>query len=181
MAKDMYLLEDEFEGSIQKVLTDCKLKGVEMRPFYTLRPPIEQARLWRQSRSLKQVEEAVQWLKHNGAPYLADVLWNAGPQTGRWATNALPGFSWHQHGEAIDCFWVVNGRAEWEATDDPGNGYMVYANSAMKHGLTAGHFWKSRDSVHVQKRKIEVEDFMNDNGLTLEWLDHKMKNMFPVY
>jgi hypothetical protein len=40
----------------------------------------------------------------------------AGPSDGPWATNALPGQSWHQYGEAVDCFLVdAQGHAVWES------------------------------------------------------------------
>ena len=40
------------------------------------------------------------------ANFLASVLDGVGPQHGPHVTNALPGLSWHQWGEAVDCFWT---------------------------------------------------------------------------
>lgn len=124
-----------------------------MRPYTTLRTPLEQAKLWRQSRSTEQIQAEILRLKTAGAPYLAKCIEKAGPQSGSPVTNALPGLSWHQWGEAVDCFWVVNGVAEWSAVKKIGgvNGYQVYAAQAKLLGLTAGGFFTSlKDWPHVQ-------------------------------
>jgi hypothetical protein len=124
-----------------------------MRPFFTLRTAEEQARLWRQSRTGQQIEAKIRELEDGGAPYLARVIRDVGPQNGPKVTNALPGLSWHQWGEAMDCFWVVDGAAEWSARRklDGLNGYAVYADEAEALGLTAGGHWRSfKDWPHVQ-------------------------------
>ena len=53
-------------------------------------------------------------MKDEGAPWLANVLAEVGPQHGAHVTNALPGKSAHQYRLAVDCFWLLNGEAEWE-------------------------------------------------------------------
>ena len=72
------------------------------------------------------------------------TVWKAlvGPQKGDPVTNAIPGLSWHQWGEAVDCFWVVNNKAVWdlETVVNGLNRFMVYANEAKKLGLDAGLF-----------------------------------------
>ncbi|GAK49224.1 hypothetical protein U14_00443 [Candidatus Moduliflexus flocculans] len=40
---------------------------------------------------------------------------SVGPQYGDPVTNALPGCSWHQWNEAVDLFWVIDGKAEWSS------------------------------------------------------------------
>jgi len=67
-----------------------------------------------------------------------------------------PGISWHQWGEAIDFFWLVDGKAEWSATKliDGHNGYKTLANEAEKLGLTAGGHWnKFKVWPHIQRPK----------------------------
>ena len=63
-------------------------------------------------------------LRAKGAPYLAHAIEAAGPRHGPHVTNAAPGYSWHQWGEAMDCSWLTGGKAEW-STDAGGakNGY----------------------------------------------------------
>lgn len=126
----------EFKSEIESVIKDCYALGIEMRPFYCLRSPEEQAKLWRQSRTTTEIRHAIAMLKGEGANYLAETLESVGLQYGNWATNCLPGESWHQYGQAVDCVWVKNGKACWDVSTDPYSGYQVYAKAAVKHGLT---------------------------------------------
>jgi hypothetical protein len=142
-------------NTAEQLLVNCKARGYEMRPYFTLRTPEEQAKLWRQSRTGQEIEARIQDLEAKGAPYLARVIREAGPQNGAKVTNAIPGLSWHQWGEAMDCFWLVDGGAEWSTRRkiDGHNGYAIYAEEAERLGLTAGGHWQSfKDWPHVQLR-----------------------------
>src|SRR2546430_3224690 len=125
------------------LIANCMAKGVEMRPYQTLRDPFEQARLWRQSRPREEIERKVGELTSGGALFLVHCLESVGPQSGDPVTNAVPGFSWHQWGEAMDCMWIVDGAAEWSTTRKVNgvNGYRVYADEVVSLGLTAGGFF----------------------------------------
>lgn len=153
--RDLSWLVPEFKDKVVVLLEACQQRGYELVPFYTLRGPVGQAKLWRQSRSTLEIQRAVKNLRRD-APTLVRVIEGVGPQYGRWATNALPGQSWHQWGEAIDCF-VLNtmGQAVWSSQH---SGYRVYAEEAKRIGLTPGHFWKNKDSVHVQLRERGVRE-----------------------
>jgi hypothetical protein len=151
---DLKRLEPEFKDKVLALLSECLKLGYEMVPFFGVRDPWGQARLWRQSRTELQVNSAIEAMRGGGASFLSEVLSSVGPQWGKWATNALPGLSWHQWGEALDCFVVGSGgQAIWDAKHD---GYSAYARVAYLSGLEAGHFWEKRDSVHVQKRRDRV-------------------------
>ena len=108
-------------------------------------------------------------LRRNGADYLADILEMVGPQHGLWATNALPGQSWHQHGLAVDCYWEVDSRAEWSGTAE---GYQVYSKLAEEMGLVSLY---PKDSVHVQGesgsvlQKLGSWDAINEIMYKREW------------
>lgn len=152
-------LTKEFQPKAERLLGLCAERGVIMRPYFTLRDPITQSKLWRQSRSLEEIEAKIKFLIAQNALYLANCLEAAGPQSGKWATNALPGESWHQWGEAIDCFWVVNGTAEWSTSlggDD--NGYHVYARIAKELELTPLGPTRIQDWAHVQRSAHKVTD-----------------------
>lgn len=125
MAVSLDGLQPEFRQNVLNLIANLAAKGIEMRPCAALRKPDEQAILWRQSRAKEEIEAAIAKLRSQGGDFLADTLQNVGPQHGEHVTNALPGFSWHQWGEAVDCFWVVNGTAEWSTTRtvDGVNGY----------------------------------------------------------
>jgi peptidoglycan LD-endopeptidase CwlK len=153
MAADINLLVPAFRTKVTKLLNSCAARGVIMRPYFTIRTPLEQAKLWRQSRSIEEITLKIIQLKANGAPYLASRIEKAGAQNGDPVTNAIPGLSWHQWGEAVDCFWLVNGDAEWSSKVkiNGDNGYNVYAEEAQKIGLTAGGLFKSlKDWPHMQ-------------------------------
>ena len=172
MSRSLSLLDNAFKQKVQIVLgkVNSEATDYELRVFYTLRTPQEQARLWRQSRSIEQVREAVRMLKRSGANYLADVMVAVGPQNGRWATNALPGHSWHQWGLAVDCFVAAGGRAVWSANHI---GYRRYAEIARDQGLEAGGFWPRKDAVHVQMNSERV-------SYRYDWaeVDRQMKARF---
>jgi len=142
-----------FRAKVEELLASCRLQGIEMRPYAALRTPLEQARLWRQSRSVEEIVAKIHQLRAAGAHFLAACLEKVGPQHGRPVTNAIPGFSWHQWGEAVDCFWLVEETALWSAQKlvNGVNGYRVYAQIATQLGLTAGGGWTSpKDWPHVQ-------------------------------
>jgi hypothetical protein len=126
-----------------------------MRPNAALRSPFEQAKLWRQSRTTEEIQSEIEELRAEGADFLADCLESVGPQNGKLVTNAIPGKSWHQWGEALDCFWVVNGKAEWSSVKKVNglNGFQVYAEEGEGLGLTAGGHWSGlKDWPHLQLR-----------------------------
>jgi hypothetical protein len=156
--RDLNALVPEFRLRVVALLDRCAARGTPMRPYFTLRSPFEQARLWRQSRSREQIEAKIAELRSESAPFLADCIERVGPQHGDPVTNAVPGLSWHQWGEAVDCFWLVDGDAEWSPRKEINglNGYQVYAEEAQAAGLTAGGLWPSfKDWPHVQLRSAD--------------------------
>lgn len=170
MSRDMGDLEPDFREACYQVLSACKARGVEMRPFFTARHPVEQGALWRQSRSSAEVQKKVAELQEAGAEYLAQCIIDAGPQSGRWATNAIPGMSWHQWGLALDCYWLVDGQAEWDAgaTHNGVQGYRVYAEEAETIGLRS--LADIGDAVHIQQPKEN-----SPSHLGLELVDAMMR------
>ncbi|MGN6339437.1 MAG: M15 family metallopeptidase [Ginsengibacter sp.] len=177
MAADINLLIPEFKEKVILLLANCQARGIEMRPNEGLRDPFIQAKYWRQSRTKEVILKKITELRSQGADFLAHCIESVGPQHGDPVTNALPGLSWHQWGEALDCFWVVNGKAVWDITKVVNglNGFMVYADEAKKLGLDAGLFWTSlQDSPHVQLRKTAnpLKTF------SLEEINQKMSERF---
>lgn len=150
MTKDPSDLRPDFWEAYQNLLSICRSAGHNFTIFYTLRTPHEQAKLWRQSRSTHQINAKISELRRTGAPFLASCIADVGPQDGRPVTNALPGLSWHNWGEAADAFLVDNvGKANWNAQAE---GYRYYADQAKKLGLTPGYYFTAVDAVHVQMR-----------------------------
>jgi peptidoglycan L-alanyl-D-glutamate endopeptidase CwlK len=177
MAADINLLIPGFQQKVILILQNCNNRGIEMRPNEGLRDPFTQAKYWRQSRTKEVIQNKIQELKNEGAFFLAHCIESAGPQHGEPVTNSIPGLSWHQWGEALDCFWVVDGKAVWDTAKVVNglNGFMVYADEAKKLGLDAGLFWSSfQDSPHVQLRKAPSPLKI----FSLEEIDTEMKKRF---
>src|SRR5215831_5272277 len=155
MPADLSQLVPAFATKVQQLLDNCSQRNVIMRPYFSIRDPFTQGKFWRQSRSAEEIQKKIADLKSKGADFLAFCIESVGPQSGPPITNAIPGLSWHQWGEAVDCMWVVNGQSEWSTTKKVNgqNGYAVYAEEANKLDLTPGGLWKKlKDWPHVQLR-----------------------------
>jgi peptidoglycan L-alanyl-D-glutamate endopeptidase CwlK len=180
MPVDLTQLIPEFQAKVQTLLDQCSAAGYPMQPNEGLRPPSVQAKYWRQSRTTDQINAEIAKLNAAGGPWLAACIQNVGPQSGDPITNAIPGLSWHQWGEALDCVWIVDGKEEW-STDrlvNGKNGYQVYAHLATTLGLTAGGLWATlKDWPHVQLRSAASPLSV---PLTLSEIDDAMKTRFGV-
>jgi len=183
VSRDLADLDPVFLADVLRLYEACLRRGVTMRPFSTLRDPWEQARIWRSSRSSRQVRQAVETLRAAGAAFLADVLESVGPQAARGRghlTNALPGNSWHQWALAIDNYWLADvdgdgdGDAVWSAETKIGgvNGYQVYREEAMRLGL---HRAGRSDWPHTQGPK---DSSPRTSGLTWAQIDAEMQARF---
>lgn len=171
-------LDPDFRHRLETLLGRLKNEGVTMQVCAGLRTPAEQARLWRQSRSRGEVLSAVARLQDGGAHFLADVLAATPPCNGPSVTKSLPGFSWHQWGEAADCFWLVDGVAEWSITRRVNglNGYQQLARLATEAKLTAGGNWpRFKDWPHVQLRSASSP---LASGLSFPDVDREMRKRF---
>lgn len=154
MAANLDLLNSQLKTKVITLVARCHQRGFEMRPNNGLRDPFEQAKLWRQSRSIEEITNKINELKAQSTIFLAEYLSLVGPQHGE-RNQRTPRFSWHQWGEALDCFWLLDGKSEWSTKKlvDGQNAYHVYADEAESLGLTAGGHWKKfKDWPHVQFR-----------------------------
>lgn len=152
-SRDPSLLIEAFRIPFTTLIeTALPARGFTFRPSTTIRTPWEQARVWRKSRSQETVEAKIAELRTQGAHALATFLEVVGPQSGAkyHLTKAVPGLSWHQWGEAADCYLVVNGSAVWDAANP---GWVAYMEEAEKVGLYPGR--KFGDPPHVQLRSVE--------------------------
>ncbi len=171
---DFSKLDPEFSKRAQALLDllekDFKIK---MLPYFGIRTLLEQGKLWRQSRPKQAIDYKVQYLNQQNAGYLAAAIENAGPSTGKVATQAIPGYSWHNWGRALDCVYMKNNLVCWDAKDP---GYRVYASQAEKMGLTAGLDFKSfTDAGHIQLNSKEVPQLY-----TLEEVNEEMGKRFTI-
>lgn len=138
------------------LINSCGSKGCEIVPYFGLRTLEEQAKLWRQSRSTSVINLQIQKLRDLKCDFLADVIINVGPQkTAQWATNAIPGLSWHNWGMAVD-FYVKDphtGQADWNASS-----YGILGKEAKALGLRWGGDFSKPDPGHVQINQKELTE-----------------------
>ena len=144
---DFSLLDPQFSSLAQQLIANCAKRGVRMVPYFGLRTPLEQAKIWRQSRAGSEISNAITGFRNEGCDFLADCLEKAGPCNGPWATNALPGFSTHNYGWAMDCYWVDS---ETTQVHWSGEGYNVYQEEAKLLGLYQAFLDPTKDIGHVQ-------------------------------
>jgi peptidoglycan L-alanyl-D-glutamate endopeptidase CwlK len=149
-SRDMSLLVPDFREEIEKVLADLKAAGTEFRPFFTLRGPASQARLFGIGRTRTDMEAAARTMANAGAKRLSKLVLEAtvSPRSKR-VTNALPGRSWHQWGQAVDLFRFKDGAAVW-ATGE----YKPLVEAVRAANLTSGASWG--DAVHVQDTSLSA-------------------------
>jgi peptidoglycan LD-endopeptidase CwlK len=149
MGADLNDLKPDFRGKVNASLAVLVGEGMIFRPYFTLRDPVTQARLWRQSRSGAVVQQQIQSLRAQGCDFILRCFDKAGPAEGPWATNALPGQSWHQYGEAVDCYLVdASGHPDWESPK-----YARFGQVGDANGMWwGGHFG---DDDHWQNRRTE--------------------------
>jgi peptidoglycan LD-endopeptidase CwlK len=175
-SRDLKDLTAATQVKAKKVLTLTKEKGLDLMIYCTLRSLEEQARLFRQSRSKDEIVAKMKQMQAAGFGFLADIIDAVGPcNTAAWATNAGPGESWHNYGEAFDAVPVVNGKLAWDQAAYKKQ-WLVYGECARAAGLEwAGDWKKAKEYPHAQNRFGEnplktyspdqVEELLKNAGL----------------
>jgi len=150
-------LEDLVAGLQEKaklVQQACEeAAGFDLLIYCTLRPLEEQARLWRQSRSRHEIDLKQQTMRSRGYDLLADIIESVGPQYGEHVTNAAPGESWHNYGEAFDAVPLLGGKPAWNYLKAKSY-WDAYGEAVRQAGLFwAGDWISFREYPHAQLRQ----------------------------
>ncbi len=176
MSRNIDDLRRSFRPLARNVIHNTRQAGFEMVPYFTLRTPVEQAKLWRMTRGKSEIGRKVEYLYSENALYIANVISMVGPQypgpgiTGH-VTRAVPGESWHNWGEAMDCYLKIDGAIEWNGDHE---GYAAYGTEAEQLGMTWGGMWEyPNDPGHVQGPPMGVADFMGGIKEVSEALERK--------
>ena len=145
MATELSLLIPEFRKKLVTALEASKSRGFQIEPIQTLISPMEQASLWKQGRSGTDAELKTMALANAGATYLANCMTLAYPKETNVVTDDLPGFSWHQWGEATTVVWVdgsrkLNFSPTFRERPLNFNGYQIFGEECAKVGLTTLRF-----------------------------------------
>ena len=152
MSRDINQLTPEMALKANQVKAICASQGVDLLIYYTLRSLKEQAVLYRQSRTVEEINRKVYQLRSRGFGFLATVLIEVGPQSGPWATNAAPGESWHNYAEAFDAVPVKDKKPLWDYDKNKAS-WDVYGAAVEKTGLVWGGKWRARDYPHAQLQR----------------------------
>ncbi len=151
---DVSKLQEGFGERFDLLKNLLAASGIEVLFYCGFRPCAEQAKLWRASRTSEQVHAKISELESSGFDFLAKVIRDVGPQfgeTGRHLTNAIPGMSHHNYGQAADGVVMVVGKPDWAMAY--GHLWDMYGRLAGHAGLEWAGAWKRfREYVHVQHR-----------------------------
>jgi len=168
-SRDINLLEPVFKERLLYTTMECQKKGLDILVYCTVRSLEEQAKLYRQSRTTAQIEAKKREFYQKNLLDLARAIDFVGTQSGPHVTNAAPGESWHNFGEAADCVPLINGKPAWNAKQYPKE-WKLFGDIAVSNGLEwAGHWKRFKEFPHVQTNfggesptKILTPDLIND-------------------
>ena len=125
-----------------------EVTGHRLTIYFTRRTCSDQAFLFRSGRSSEDILSKQQSLRDRGYDYLAEFITQAGPNnSSEWKTNAAPGESWHNYGEAFDAVPLVSGMIDWDNAEL----WEIYGECVILLGMTWGGKWKNVDSPHAQR------------------------------
>jgi len=148
---DIAALLPQLQQTAWDIQPDCLEAGFKLLIYCTYRSPHEQARLFRQSRRLRDIAKKASDLTEAGFPNLSEILLAVGPQPGLLdyhVTNAAPGESWHQYRNAFDAVPLLAGKPHWEISSPL---WLQYGKILLFHGLNWGGSWHSlKDYPHAQ-------------------------------
>ncbi|MET1110568.1 MAG: M15 family metallopeptidase [Allosphingosinicella sp.] len=178
-------LDPLFRDRFLELLDRCRTAGFRVVPYDGARSPWQQAIYWRQSRTRTEVLRQIEQLRNDGAEYIAQIMEEVGPHSGRHVTDAIPGKSFHQYRRAVDSYiespdtrralWRERAKdeAEYDLAVDL---YERLGEIAESLELTWGGRWSIGDFGHVQQQLASspLEEF----GSWLA-LDAALKEAWP--
>lgn len=137
-------LTDPFRDKVLALREDLSF---ELLIYCAGRSAWTQAKLYRQSRSIKTIEEKIASLEKYGHEQLAKILTDVGPQFGPHATRSGPGESWHQYWRAIDAVPLVNGKLALDPRKYPVQ-WRELGEKAMSLSINWGGNWPKWSDYH---------------------------------
>jgi len=146
-------LVPEAQIKVERVKDVCNQVGIDLLIYCTLRSLEEQAKLFRQSRPWAEIKRKIDQYRNRGFYFLAEIIENVGPCSGRHVTNAGPGESWHNFGEAWDAVPLIGGKPAWNYLHAK-NEWDAYGECVRQVGMYwAGDWTRYREYPHAQLRE----------------------------
>lgn len=135
----------------------CRKEGLDILIYCTYRSLEEQAELYCQGRTIRNIETAINALKHDGMIAMAKLLEETRTRPGKpIVTYAKPGQSWHNFGEAFDAVPMYNSKPIWNVFGKHRimkEEWEIYGHAVRTAGLQwSGDWTKYREYVHAQYR-----------------------------
>lgn len=160
-------LHSDMQKLTSQFLDKCREAGIDVLIYCTLRPHLEQAKLYRRGRSWASIEKMMKRLVTEfDRRDLAELIVTAGPQSGSKVTNAGPGMSLHGYRFAFDAVPLMNGKTVWE-TDDQWEAdlWQQMGEIGVSVGLEWGGNWKGfTDMPHFQMPGESWRDLIITGG-----------------
>lgn len=153
-SRELKDLTDEMRAKAEMILQACdEAGGFDLLIYCTLRTLEEQARLFRQSRSRKEIDDKIRKYHNRGYVFLADIIEKVGPCYGEHVTNAAPGESWHNYGQAFDAVPLIGGKPAWNYFK--AKSYWDAYGEAVRQAklFWAGDWVNFREYPHAQLKK----------------------------
>lgn len=143
----------ECETKAEQVIQICEENGVDILIHCTLRSLQEQAKLYRQSRRYFTITAKINKFRLRDFGFLADILFDVGPQNGPHVTYAAPGESWHNYAEAFDSVPLIGGKPGWNKKRYLQE-WNIYGNAIRTVYMNWSGDWKRfKEFPHAQMRK----------------------------
>lgn len=162
MSFDWDKLQPNFRDKCKLLLDKLKQQGILIVPYSGYRSLEEQAKLWRQGRTSKEIHDKINGLISGKCSFLAHQILKVGPQMQKKiVTNAIPGTSWHNWGYGLDCYATHNNDPKQPNWDGNNKDYMELAKAAEDLDLTSGMFFKIKDCGHIQFYDKEVTNLFS--------------------
>lgn len=152
MSRDINELTPQMQEKANKFLHLCSERGVNVLIYNTTRSLETQAKYYRQGRTYLQIKDKINKMKKRGFFFLAEIIESVGAQmSNKKITNAAPGESFHNIGEAFDAVPLdKNGKAIWNTKHGH---WPIMLEVGELLGLNCGGNWKRfKDYPHFQLR-----------------------------
>lgn len=158
-------LDRGFETKVREAMEEAQAEGMSVIPTCGLRPPWEQAKLWRGTRSKHLICRVIDYYQ-NIMPYVTSLIEDVGFQKRRendsrlgWPFpigHEMPALSSHQWGLALDFVLVPAPETNpWIKNIEIGVKYDRFAGIAERHDLFATT-WGHLECLAAQKAKTSA-------------------------
>ena len=142
------------------VMTTCEKLHMKMVPKLGFIDIKDQAKMWKQSRTKKEINNKVDELKFANCEFLSDILLNTKYVEKDWETNLIPGMSWHNWGREV--IFDTSEEADIERILELCGEYDLYAHATYRHKGYDLSVSTEREQVSKTMSLIEVNDYFKN-------------------